>query len=159
MAETSLARGRQSEDPSDFLTAIVMTAFCLEAYLNFLGERVLPFWSKIDRIRVRNKLGVICSHLDFRPDFGIRPYQSLDDLWKFRNELAHARTETLSVVRDGLPPKRLSFSETRWESQRTLVTAERLLDDTKEVIRDLHTRSGLSTGTLGMLAIQGGEIL
>ena len=159
VAETALARGQKHSDRSDYLTAIVMAAFSFEAYLNFVGEKLFAFWGDVEHIPVRSKLSVICKSVRFLPDYGKRPYQSLVELWRIRNILAHARTEILSVVRDGPPPEPLEYPETDWEKQCTLKTAKRLLDDVRDVIHDLHRRTGMVTGALGQFTLQGGEIL
>lgn len=159
VAEHSLARGKESSRKPDFLSALVMAAFSFEAYLNFLGKNLIPFWSNIDRISVRDKLLVICKHIAFEPDFGRSPYQSLNELWQFRNALAHARTETLVVVRDGPPPELIAFPEVAWEKQCTRATSERLLKDTRGVIDDLHVRAKQTDGGLGQLEFTGGSFL
>jgi len=159
IAETALERGREHSNRSEYVTALVMAAFSFEAYLNFVGENKFSFWNDVDRIPVRNKLNLICKNVDLQPDFSRRPYQSLIELWRFRNFLAHARTETLEVIQDGPPSEAPEYPETEWERQCTLKTAARLVKDVRIVSRDLHERTGMTVGVLGQIAVQGGEIL
>jgi len=159
IARLALSRGREEPNQSDFLTAQVMAAFAVEAYLNFVGENLFPFWEDVERISVRNKLSMICRHADIRPDFGRRPFQSLVELWKFRDVLAHARTESLSVMQPGPPPESIKYPETAWEKRCTLAIAERTIEDAEAIVKEIHRRAGQTSGVLGQLAVQGGEIL
>lgn len=159
IAEDSLSRGEQDSNPSDFLTAMVMAAFAFEAYLNFAGETKIQYWSEIDRIPTKKKLAVLCTHAGFSPDFGKRPFQTLVQLWRFRDTMAHARTETVSVTNDGPPTDPPSYPETDWEKQCNSRVASRAVTDTRESIRTLHKSLGMTSGPLGMIAEQGGQIL
>lgn len=159
VAESALARCRKEFNQDDCLTAIVMAAFSFEGYLNYAGEELLKFWHELDSIRTEEKLSVLAIHLGFKPDFGCRPYQSLKELWKVRNLLAHPRTEYLSEMRDGPPTDPISYPETTWESKCKLETVERLVADVKAAALDLHKRAKLTVGVLGQISVQGGEIL
>lgn len=159
VAEDALARSKESSSRADLLTAMVMAAFAFEAYLNFAGETTLPYWKEIDRIPVRSKLNVLCQHVGYSPSFGERPYQSLLRLWQFRNSMAHARTETLSVTRDGAPSDPPDYPETDWEQQCDLENVTRVLEDVRNATLDLHKRLGMRVGVLGQIAVQGGELL
>ena len=79
---------------------MILGAFSLEAYLNFLGEAKFSFWSHIERIPFENKLNLIYQELEIKSNFGKRPFQSVTKLWKFRNYTAHARTTTVEEVLD-----------------------------------------------------------
>lgn len=39
--------------------ALILTAFCFEAYLNHLGEAKLDFWSEIETAKVMGKYAVL----------------------------------------------------------------------------------------------------
>ncbi len=159
IAQVALVDGREHQYRGHHVTAIVMTAFALEAYLNFLGERVFPFWSEIERIPVENKMKTLCARLGVTLDFGRRPHQSIKLLWKIRNSLAHARTESLSVEHEGFPEDNPDYPETQWERYCDASTATQLAEDVREVCDALHKESGLSGGALGHLGMQGGAIL
>ncbi len=159
IADSSLRGGRDNTGRGDYIVAIVMAAFAFEAYLNFVGDKLLPFWGDIDSIRVAEKLSVICAHVGHPPDFGRRPYQSLHELWKIRNALAHTRTESFSVVRDGLPVEPIKYPESYWETKCTFDVATKLLRDVREVCDDLHERTRMTGGAVGEVEERGGEIL
>lgn len=85
--------------------APVFFAFSFEAYLNHVGEEEISYWSEIERISYENKLTVISKHLGLKIDKSRRPFQTIKDLFRFRNRLAHGRTEHLkkTVVTNGEP--------------------------------------------------------
>ena len=160
-ARVALREGHESGSIYDYMHALISAAFAIEAYLNFAGESLIPFWPSIERISTEGKLAVVCDRVAIAPDFGRRPYQSLRELWRFRNFLAHARTESPVenewVQREPTPIER-PYPETAWEKQCSREPATRMLDDVEAIINELHQKAGLSTGALGLLGLQGGHI-
>ena len=56
---------------SNCMTSMLFSAFCLEAFLNHLGEQKLSFWSSLkEKLNPREKLDVISDVLGFKPNFG-----------------------------------------------------------------------------------------
>ncbi len=86
--------------------ATVFFAFTFEAYLNHVGVEELPFWDEIDRISYRKKLTVLSKYLGFTKDVSKRPLQTILQLFKFRDALAHGRTQNLTIKKTSklLPP-------------------------------------------------------
>lgn len=128
------------------MTAMVFSAFCLEAFLNHLGKRQIPFWEPLKKkLNPHEKLKVLSTTLGFRPDFGRRPYQTFKTIFKLRDLLVHAETETLThegsfVLSPGeMPPEPL----TKWEELLTVEGARRFVDDTKSIIEDLCDHAGI----------------
>src|SRR5712691_2187440 len=116
-AYTALKDGQERGISSDFMNCLILTAFCLEAYLNFAGEKIFSYWSHVERISVQDKLGLICDHLQIETNFGKQPYQSIKLLWRFRNFMAHARSETVEEEWKqpaGVPITR-ELPQTEWE--------------------------------------------
>lgn len=64
-AESALEHAKEIPKGSFYqvMSSLVFSAFALEAYLNHLGEKVLPFWAEIDRIKTLAKLKVLHTHL------------------------------------------------------------------------------------------------
>jgi hypothetical protein len=124
----------------------VLSAFCIEAYLNHICEKLVPYWNdelKKD-ISVRNKLTIICGHLNLTLDFSCRPFQSWDDIFAFRNQLAHGKSENISyhgtqTIRDDELPK---YPKTWWEECSNIVTAKRWLADTESMVTKIHEAAG-----------------
>ena len=129
------------------MTSMLFSAFTLEAYLNHLGESKISFWDPLKKkLSPHDKLEVLSDVLGFKPDFGSRPYQTFRSMFKLRDLLAHARTETLALEGEFIltpgesPPKPLS----EWEQLISLEGCQRFLDDTKAIVYDLSSRAGVS---------------
>ena len=103
----------RDSDPSyhTILPAIVTTYFAYEAFLNFLGFVAFrENWTTVERgLDNEGKLDKIVSKLpaNFAYDKGARPYQSIKELSKFRNEVVHAKVKvkkyTQSAKEDEVP--------------------------------------------------------
>jgi hypothetical protein len=128
------------------MSSIVLSAFCIEAYLNHIGSELLPYWDgefKRD-ISTTNKLKIICHHLNLTLDFSGRPFQSFNLIVKYRNLLAHATTVNISyqgtqTLRDG---ERVKSPESWWEKHTNLRNAKQWFDDTKAMITAIHQAVG-----------------
>jgi hypothetical protein len=107
------------------LRSIVLTAFAFEAYLNHVGPQVLSCWGSLERLSPNSKLHLLCETLkvSLPGTTGERPLQS--ELFKFRNTLAHGRSETIIPE-----PKSVSVDEL--EAHRT----ERLASDWERLIEN-----------------------
>jgi hypothetical protein len=75
----------------------IFHAFTFEAYLNHVGSQEIEFWDEIDRIPHSNKLSVLAKRLKFTYDLGRRPFQTMRDLFKLRDGLAHGKTTERSL--------------------------------------------------------------
>src|ERR1017187_5742124 len=71
------------------LSAFLLSAFTLEAYLNFIGPKVETGsgWDDFDKCPTLAKLRHVCSVLGVAVDFGSPPFQSASELFKFRNKM------------------------------------------------------------------------
>jgi len=139
------------------MSSIILSAFCIEAYLNHIGSELLPYWDEeVKRnLSVQNKLKIICHHLNMAPDYLHPPFQSFRHIVKYRNLLAHAITEKVSnkgiqIVSDG---ERMRQPETWWEKRTNLKTAERWLADTESMITKIHKVARPGDIPFGILSI------
>lgn len=140
------------------MSSIMLSAFCIEAYLNHIGSELLPYWD--DEVKkdlsIQNKLKIVCHHVDLFPDFSRRPFQSFKQIVKFRNILAHAVTEKVSekgtqTIHDG---ERVKYPETWWKKQCKLHIAKRWLADTESIILAIYNATGKSgIPPLGILSM------
>jgi hypothetical protein len=130
-----------------FLNALVCAAFAVEGYCNHLGEKRIKLWKYLERSSVYDKLNILADDLGFTPQWGGRPYQTLNQLIAFRNTVAHARTEI--VTGDS---SQLTDLEPDWMSKCEADHVQRVLDDVKEVIEDLQTRANLPKYPLNTMA-------
>jgi hypothetical protein len=129
-SECVLAAGMEQPRGSSwqFLSSIVLTAFAFEAYLNHVGPQVFSCWESLERaLSPNSKLQLLCETLkvSLPGTTGERPRQTIDLLFKFRNTLAHGRSETITPE-----PKSVDVDEL--EAHRT----ERLLSHWERLIED-----------------------
>lgn len=128
------------------MTAMLFSAFCIEAFLNHLGDQQLPFWEPLKKkLSPYEKLQVLSTIFGFTPDFGVRPYQTFKSIFKLRDLLVHGKTETLTlegefILSPGeMPPEPLS----EWEQLISLEGARRFVEDTKLIVQDLYSHAGI----------------
>jgi hypothetical protein len=149
----ALEDAKESERGSYFnlMTSLVFSAFTLEAYLNHLGAKIIPFWLTIERnLSPAKKLEIIAVQLAKPIDYGRRPFQSFKVIFQLRDFLAHGRTEHLTeksiqFLSDGDKPE---LPKAKWQRQVTIENVQRYCDDTKEIIEYLHSASGLDFNPL-----------
>ena len=125
--------------------SLLLSAFTFEAYLNHLGAQQLEFWDEIDSIRVMDKYGVLYKHLEIKPDFSRRPYQTLSALFKFRNAIAHGKSQILKETKEVSSSDDLHAHSPKahWEEYCTLENAERVREDISRIVKELHAAAGL----------------
>jgi hypothetical protein len=80
-----------------FLSSLVLTAFAFEAYLNHVGAATFDCWKQLDRLPPASKLDLLCEELgvSFTEGHGARPLQTINELLRFRNTVAHGRSAEL----------------------------------------------------------------
>jgi hypothetical protein len=134
------------------MASILISAFKVEAYINHAGKALFPYWDEMDRLPVKSKLNIIRSHLGMDTKDGQRPFQTLHDLFEFRNDLAHCRDEILdppeSIEEGDVEEIRRKYPQTSWESKCTVEFAERANKDTEDIIKELHSKAGLPENDL-----------
>jgi len=135
------------------LQALLDSAFCLEAFLNHLGEHELALWTRPERKSSHEKLKLIVKRCGFAPDFSKRPYSTFDWVFSFRDDVVHARTEvqhfTDRLVRDAndlpIPPTSKLMQSCNLE-----VTSS-TLEDVRAIISEVAKTSG-SRASLAVLS-------
>ncbi|MBP4049221.1 hypothetical protein J9978_06880 [Chromobacterium violaceum] len=97
-----LEKARQSPEGSSwqFLSSILLTAFTFEAYQNHIGPKLFAHWDHLDRLPPLAKFDLIVDRLeiDVPNAKSGRPWQTLRDLFAFRNTIAHGRSVNLEKV-------------------------------------------------------------
>jgi hypothetical protein len=129
-----------------FLSSLVLTAFSFEAYLNHVGPAVLSSWERLERLSPEAKLDLLCEVLEVQLPGGPakRPQQTIIKLFKFRNTLAHGRTETIMAA-----PKRIDADKVDDHFKRRLLAdweeliknssfAKRAREDVKVIVNLIH---------------------
>jgi hypothetical protein len=154
-ANYALLKNTRQQKPGwlyECMTTIITSAFKIEAYLNHVGAALFPFWDQMERLPHSAKLNIIRSQLGIEIADGRRPYQTLTQLFLFRDALAHGRDEHLDpdeVTEVGtIEELRRKKPLTRWEELCTLDFAERAYADTEEIIKQIHLIAGLPEADL-----------
>lgn len=101
-ANVLLRKSKEDEKGSNYtiMGSLLLSAFTFEAYLNHVGEKKIRHWAEIEFIRVMKKYRVICKEFEIAPDFSKRPYKTLTELFKFRNAIAHGRSQILEETKE-----------------------------------------------------------
>lgn len=86
-----LQRGELLEN--EHPTIVVFMAFSLEAYLNTLGDRQIPFWDEIERLPWRTKIKILHKVAGAEPNWAQGPLQFAIKIFKIRDILAHGKPE------------------------------------------------------------------
>jgi hypothetical protein len=139
-----LKHGQQQPSGSihQFRASLVFTAFALEAYLNWLGQKQAQTWKR-KRLSPRAKTEAVASRLGIQVDFDIRPWCIVADLFGFRNKLAHGnsqplQSESIEPVDEELDTKLGILLTTDWEEFCTETNAIRAREDVKAIAEGLH---------------------
>lgn len=157
-AEWALEQAEETEEGRFYncMGSIILSAFCIEAYLNHIGSILLPYWDEEVKkgLSIHNKLKIICHHLSLVPDYSRVPFQSFKNIVKYRNLLAHAITENISyqgtqIFSDG---ELMRQPETWWEKHTDLKTAKRWLTHIESMIIEIHKAAGESGIPFGILS-------
>jgi hypothetical protein len=132
------------EPYASLLSVLLLSAFALEAYLNFIGPTVEPGWDDFDKCPTLAKLRHICSVLGVAIDFGSSPFQSASEVFKFRNKMAHPRDEeVVAEYEDRVGHFEKSFYEQpkpKWLAFATEDNAKRCHADIGKIIKVLNEK-------------------
>lgn len=147
-AKHSLEHAEASEDGRtyDCMATILFCAFTLEAYLNHLGKVKIPSWEKIERkLGPKEKLYLLIDVMKHAVDESRRPYQTLKDMFRLRDALAHGKTEEFSYsgIQRLAPDERPRDPEVFWLTYCSLENARRCVEDTRRIMSELHQSAGL----------------
>lgn len=152
----AIEKAEESERGStlETLTAMLMSSMMVEAVLNHVGAQIFHasgehhLWTTVERSRPEDKLTVICERIGYSLDFSREPFQCFRPMFKFRNLIAHGKTEV--IVRQFLVdvdeyPNILRHPEfmPEWEKQCTIDNAHRFFDAADAIAWTLCRESGV----------------
>lgn len=72
---------------------IVFMAFSIEAYLNSVGSRCVPFWDELERLPWRSKVNILHKSTSQKANWGEAHLQFATSVFKLRDNLAHGKPE------------------------------------------------------------------
>jgi len=143
-----LERSKEQEAGSKLMICASMTfsAFTVEAFLNHLGANSTTFWSSVEhKLSPLDKLEVLARLFALTPDFGRRPFQTLRQMFRFRDALAHGKTET--VIKDSIQflseGEKPQMPATTWENEMTIENAQIYFEDTRAIWLILAKKIGI----------------
>jgi hypothetical protein len=147
-SEVLLMNGKENAKgcTHQFRASLVFTAFTLEAYLNHIGKKLFKCWDDLDRLRPKEKLNVVADRIGLQVDYGRQPWQIVQDLFGFRNKIAHGRSEELSEsvpldkYQDEVLPQ---FVLTDWEKDCNEKKAERAREHVKAIVHSIHEAANI----------------
>jgi hypothetical protein len=126
-----------------FMASLVFTAFTLEAYFNHIGPQLFKCWSDIERLGPKEKLNIIAERLGVRIEYGKRPWQVMKNLFGFRNDIAHGKSQIIKIE-ETVPHREFSDVllgervQTEWEKYCTQANARKAREDVEAIINELH---------------------
>lgn len=107
-------------------TSILYSAFSLEAYLNYAGDRLFECWGEIEKgLSPIAKIKLIAEQQNLELDFGCRPLQTVAKVFNLRNLVVHPKAELAQgdyALVDNLP-------KPVWEASSTIQLANRAIED------------------------------
>ena len=125
--------------------SLLLTAFSFEAYLNHIGPEVFECSDVLEVLSPEGKLDIICESMGIVFFKDERPYQTIHELIKFRNNLAHGKTVTVKKNTNRDVDQYLDeFLAIRplaiWEDYCTEKNATRARDDVEQILRLIHEK-------------------
>ena len=127
------------------MMAGVFAAFTVEGYLNHLGQKRVRDWSELERkLGPREKLLLLRNMLHLSVHMARRPFQTLRDMLRLRDALAHGKTLTVSSERVVGDPDDETARDPQpdWKKLCSLDSVERMVEDAEKMVRHLCAESG-----------------
>jgi hypothetical protein len=137
---------REEGSAHQFRASLIFRAFAFEAFLNWLGPKLIPHWAYLERLTPAEKLTLLADIAGVKPDNGSRPWQTVKDLFSFRNALAHGKPENLTDEMDQDLNEYLSkmdFVQSKWEKFATEESAVRAQEDVSTIAENLYRAAKL----------------
>ncbi|MGR3795503.1 hypothetical protein [Vannielia sp. SX4] len=111
------------------MASLIFSAFSIEAKVNFVGWKVLKNgWP--ERANLREKIALLLQILPLELSWGERPLQTVAELKRFRDTLAHGKPEIVdeTAIVD-VPPEIWDALKSQWESSVTPDFVNRCRED------------------------------
>jgi hypothetical protein len=138
----------QEHQPGWFYFAMmagVFAAFTVEGYLNHLGKKRVRDWSEFERkLGPREKLLLLRDMLHLSVNMARRPFQTLRDMLRLRDALAHGKTLTVTSddVVGNQNDEKAQSPQPDWKKLCSLSSVKRMVEDAEMMVRHLCSQSG-----------------
>lgn len=126
------------------LAALVMACFTIEAFANHVGQHLYKSWENIERgVAPVGKLKLFIEMLKIDLDYDKAPFKTVSDLMKWRNKVAHGKTEihksTQSIT---VHDKLLDQSHNSdWKSYVLKTNINKIENDCKLTMEIIHNKA------------------
>ena len=141
-----LEKSKEVEKGSYFTTmaSLLLTAFTFEAYLNHIGQEKILFWHEIENVSVFKKYRILCTEFSIPINPGERPYQTIQNLFKFRNSIAHGTSQLIKKEKPIPSSEDISkyTPKTMIEEFCTQENAIKAREDVEQMIVELNIQAG-----------------
>ena len=141
--ERSLLAETNAEDTLiENMNAVLLCALTLEAFLNHIGEQIIPCWAPLKRkLSPKKKLEVIAAHKSINLKWAEAPLQSFTAVMEFRNLIAHAETEDVEPKSGELS----DIPQAKWQLFCTPISTKRIYKDTRSIVENYPSMLGIAT--------------
>jgi hypothetical protein len=123
----------------DWLGTILYCSLSIEAIGNTYGETFVSRWQDFESASPVAKIRLVAEHCGIQPDFFARPWSIVPELIRFRNRIAHAKLEDISVEkihpREGVEKYLYAKPESKLEKMVTQRFAQESYDCIYEILR------------------------
>ena len=145
------------------MASLIFTAFTMEAYLNHLGKQLLQCWNEIEiSLSPSKKLRLLAEKIGIEIHERKRPFQTVFNIFKFRNWFAHGKTvyfkseKDFYVLNKKLNKYKYHPPETKWMKYCRLQNALNAQEDVEKIIRLFQDKSGIKDHLLFDFGTWGG---
>ncbi|MFN9031567.1 MAG: hypothetical protein ACK5XM_15460 [Betaproteobacteria bacterium] len=139
----------------DILAAMTFSALAIEAVCNAVGEELIADWKRdFEACPPMTKLRVLCEHIGAEFDLGKQPWGNARTLFRFRNDIAHAKPELIKEEREVAPDFEPALGyqpESKLEKRLTIDQARTALA-TAEAIKNILVEKIPTDRMLGIAA-------
>ncbi len=137
------------------ISAVLFSAFAIEAYLNHIGNLKVENWQKLDRLNWRDKMKIIGEKVGVQVDYGKPPFQAVVLIFQFRDRLAHGRThqEHVSYKFNYVDRQETGHLDPDWlRKYWDDMSVERTLQNVRQIIEKIQAAAGFSLLDLEMVS-------
>lgn len=144
IAEEMLRQAKNNENLEwhNSISTIIFCAFSLEGFLNHIGDELVIGWNELGKnLKPKEKLVLLIDKYNIKVDFGRSPFQSFRVIFEIRNQLAHPKTKKHINSKHKLKINdNVEWNADRWEIYANLKDAEKIFNDTKQIIDELSKK-------------------
>ena len=131
-----------------WMGSLLLSAFAFEGYMNFLGRIFFPSWGSFERrLSWQLKLTLLGDTIGLAVDPGREPFQTIKQLFRFRDEVAHPKpcelTETYQATREEAESSLKMYEDVKAEVEIFCceVNAKLCIERVEEMMQLLYSRA------------------